>query len=660
MPSFEDLVENFWRIMRFISDNGESFTASTSRIRIRENFNLLTTHYPNYIRQRFQNVLHPSTPPVHNAEPPQNPMEIYRLPTGTTTLQTGFAYVDRAHIPFTGAAADTDAAAPMTLLLLEQPGFAPAFNRALNNIDLQHQLSRFFAQIPNGAIATMVPDNDDTTLENTGEDEIPEGSVCGFYPGFLTKCDTFSNSSSMPSDRKIQHTVTFTSFGNPRRLPSNTGRGTGRIPPPTRTVEQLTLIGWNGRMMEMVPVNIRPTAGMASHSCDPNSFLHVADSPDGEDDDSRETKSQFSVSGTFDLHHSVRTKAGREVSYDKVKFEFKPWFLHTKVRIPVGGRFCIDYGPNIVDYSDFHIHRESRRLRRNNRVKLEVLRKNDANRVRLIDTGISPMDCRSQCCDEAEEANFGRSRLYFDGQVSDIDYDKLKDMFFGSSSTTTATTQPNATTTQPSANKRRLEEEVEEELEGVTYLNQPSPQTDRDRAKKRAKSAPPAFDSMQGRMEFVRDCLQVNMSASESMMEALTAVGQHGEPEENHAEVPISDMQDMPPYPSPVAAPDDDIMLSAAVFPPAPVAAAVDDDEGVLPAELQQQPPEIPSQEEEEPDPAVRDFLLRPRDDGILSLLITWAYALFNLVVTAYYTSNAVRACIFLRICIPHRDKFRI
>ena len=46
--------------------------------------------------------------------------------------------------------------------------------------------------------------------------------------------------------------------------------------------------------------------------------------------------------------------------------------------------------------------------------------------MRLAETGIDPLPCQSECCDAAEAANYPRSQLYFDGQVNDIDYDKIK------------------------------------------------------------------------------------------------------------------------------------------------------------------------------------------------------------------------------------------
>ncbi len=65
---------------------------------------------------------------------------------------------------------------------------------------------------------------------------------------------------------------------------------TGRV----RSVEQFTMIGWNGRMMQRVPINLHATAGMASHSCDPNCYLHRAVSP--EDDGT-----QFTLTGVLTL-----------------------------------------------------------------------------------------------------------------------------------------------------------------------------------------------------------------------------------------------------------------------------------------------------------------------------------------------------------------------
>ena len=54
------------------------------------------------------------------------------------------------------------------------------------------------------------------------------------------------------------------------------------------------------------------------------------------------------------------------------------------------------------------------------------MKKNRENGMRLAETGIDPLPCQSECCDAAEAANYPRSQLYFDGQVNDIDYDKIK------------------------------------------------------------------------------------------------------------------------------------------------------------------------------------------------------------------------------------------
>ena len=101
-------------------------------------------------------------------------------------------------------------------------------------------------------------------------------------------------------------------------------------------------------------------------------------------------------------------------------------------------------------------------------------------------------------------------------------------------------------------------------------------------------------------------------------------------------------MQDMPPYPSPVAAPDEIVVggLSTAVFPPA---AADDEMPVVLSTAVQRDDVTVQQPLEEEPNTA-EDDQQPPRDDGIRSLLITWAYALFNMLMTAYCTSNAERS----------------
>ena len=71
-------------------------------------------------------------------------MEMYRLPG--STLQTGFAYIDRAHIPFTNPALLVNAMddIPDVSSITTQPGFAAAFNREINSNAIRNQLARFF------------------------------------------------------------------------------------------------------------------------------------------------------------------------------------------------------------------------------------------------------------------------------------------------------------------------------------------------------------------------------------------------------------------------------------------------------------------------------------------------------------------------------------
>ena len=71
-------------------------------------------------------------------------MEMYRLPG--STLQTGFAYIDRAHIPFTNPALLINAMddIPDVSSITTQPGFAAAFNREINSNAIRNQLARFF------------------------------------------------------------------------------------------------------------------------------------------------------------------------------------------------------------------------------------------------------------------------------------------------------------------------------------------------------------------------------------------------------------------------------------------------------------------------------------------------------------------------------------
>jgi hypothetical protein len=64
----------------------------------------------------------PHTNAEPRQQPSQNPMEMYRLPG--STLQTGFAYIDRAHIPFTNPALNTIDDIPDLTSITTQPGFA--------------------------------------------------------------------------------------------------------------------------------------------------------------------------------------------------------------------------------------------------------------------------------------------------------------------------------------------------------------------------------------------------------------------------------------------------------------------------------------------------------------------------------------------------------
>jgi len=75
-------------------------------------------------------------------QPAENPMDMYRLPG--STLQTGFAYIDRAHIPFTNPALNMIDNIPDLTSITTQPGFAAAFNREINAIAIRNQLADFF------------------------------------------------------------------------------------------------------------------------------------------------------------------------------------------------------------------------------------------------------------------------------------------------------------------------------------------------------------------------------------------------------------------------------------------------------------------------------------------------------------------------------------
>ncbi len=75
-------------------------------------------------------------------QPSEDPMEMYRLPG--STLQTGFAYIDRTHIPFTNPALNAMDDIPDVSSITTQPGFSAAFNREINSIAICNQLARFF------------------------------------------------------------------------------------------------------------------------------------------------------------------------------------------------------------------------------------------------------------------------------------------------------------------------------------------------------------------------------------------------------------------------------------------------------------------------------------------------------------------------------------
>ena len=765
IPSFEDLVESFWRMTRFISDNEGFFTADTSKSRIVYNFNVFITTYPVQIDlHRFLNVLHPDGPETaggaaggnydgaggnydgagvgagvggngararagavsngaragavgngaragavgngSGAEPSHvDRMQIYRLPSGVSTLETGFAYINRSHIPFTGAAAnitgmETDEPRrdePWTITA--QPGFASAFNRALNHISLRDQLSDFFTHHPNGANANLVQsDRYGFGVDNTGPDAIPVATVCSFYAGFLTRCITDRarcNRHDVASDRKINVSITFTSKGNARLPPpysTTTAMGGTeplRIPRTTTHTERLTLIGWTGEMLRLVPPRIRPMAGMAAHSCDPNCFLHDAPRPEPENDSDTTTTTRsvyrpFTLSGTFEFQHQVKANNGMAVCYDELMFKLTPCFLHSNLNttIQVGGRCCIDYGPAMVEKSDFHILRNSQLNNLDARKTLKALRDNDETRVRLHCTNDPPISCQSECCDEAvQSGEYARSHLYFDGQVTDIDYDRIREMLLGPQAQASVSPPPADGVIGASNNNNRHKRRMQEDPIAEPHHNYCT------RAKKRAREEQqPTSVLMSGHWDSVQDFpnhdplpepMTVIMT-SNSNSDALNALCDYGDDHNAsedddaisvdtngmdcntslHADVAISDMQEMPPSLSPLAQVEDMLALS-------PTANDVqrwryaspltpDDQQHVSPltpdvqrhryasplaADHQRHASPIAA---EQPSHGENDITQATADNGVLSLVITWAYAIFNMLVTAYYTSNMV------------------
>ena len=85
---------------------------------------------------------------------------------------------------------------------------------------------------------------------------------------------------------------------------------------------KMTLIGWSGDMIGMIPENLRAGAEIANQSRDPNSFVAPVDMD--------ESKRKSTLSGSFDFPHYTNDDPNERYHYDKLQFFFKPLFIHTK------------------------------------------------------------------------------------------------------------------------------------------------------------------------------------------------------------------------------------------------------------------------------------------------------------------------------------------
>ncbi len=167
--------------------------------------------------------------------------------------------------------------------------------------------------------------------------------------------------------------------------------------------ETMLLIGWTRSMMEMVRVGSHGGAEFSAHSCRPNSYFHSATYRGrglGTD--------IFTVHGRFAFPHHFDFDDVR-FNYDFVEFSFRPLFLHAEREIQVGGHITVDYGLNIVDYSDYHIRNEA--IRRKKSHDDEIIRYNihAKNRERLRGLGIVPIPCSCTACDDALLNGYARS-----------------------------------------------------------------------------------------------------------------------------------------------------------------------------------------------------------------------------------------------------------
>lgn len=409
----EDIMDNFRQITMFIADREEVFTAPTYQPRILENVAILTAHFTPSRSRRFQ----PAAAARLAAPNPGRRNETMER------IRTGFGYMERSEIPITRGeplhASRTDATC-----ITAQPGFASAFHRALTTMRLRAQLSDFFARhsaqtreltVHNGAFGIC--------LQNRGIEAIPAGSVCNFYSGFFTPChdgDRDQEPDILPSDRIIEQPFVFTSneFLEEITDPHSRRHATTRPPSFVQRYVKFYLVGWGGAMVRRLPDGLRSGAEFASHSCDPNSFLHHGNLEDEDE--------PFRASGSFYFPHTVEFR-GRKYRFNRLDFTFKPYFIHTKTDIQVGGFASIDYGSDIVDYSRRHIINEANRResRCSTRVTNRRLERNEQNSRRLAAAGIEPIPCMCEVCNDLQRGDETRSKLYFDGNVDSIDYEAL-------------------------------------------------------------------------------------------------------------------------------------------------------------------------------------------------------------------------------------------
>jgi hypothetical protein len=224
-----------------------------------------------------------------------------------------------------------------------------AFDRSLRSNTHRTALSNFFASFPpnDRALLTIRPDDGNgvgMVLENTGPSTMQIDALGNIYTGFLVPDDAAMTEQeaieNIPSDRKINVPIHFSSRGNPIVVDTNGERVPDRQAPNTIDhYETFTLIGWGGEMLGRFPNPCYGGGEFCEHSCLPNAFLNHAKVERGGGRGDR----PFTLSGTFDFQHFIDCNdgSGHRFRYDGYRYSFAPFFLHLTKKIQVGGRYTL-------------------------------------------------------------------------------------------------------------------------------------------------------------------------------------------------------------------------------------------------------------------------------------------------------------------------------